>query len=171
MRWTVVGADKNTGQERSITVEASTEADAEKLANRAGLIVSDVSPVDALVELAQANQAKPPPRTPTPIVADYRTPEPEPPRSVPSYIGLKIGSIILGVFAAIYYAIGALIWITTFAEMSNNPTPNRAPPPGAMYGVAGTLVVGLIFGMVGGLLHAFSAGCVALRDIARNSFK
>ena len=42
MRWLVEAADTKTGQETAITVEALTEADAERMAHYNGLLVSRV---------------------------------------------------------------------------------------------------------------------------------
>jgi hypothetical protein len=42
MRWTVEGADKETGQERAIAVDADSKAQAERIASKRGLLVSDV---------------------------------------------------------------------------------------------------------------------------------
>lgn len=45
MQWEVTGADRTTGQDRSIIVEADTDDSARRLANRQGLLVADARPL------------------------------------------------------------------------------------------------------------------------------
>jgi hypothetical protein len=66
MRWLVEAADSKTGQETEITVEALTEADAERLARYNGLLVSRVS------------KAGPPPAPVVPYAGPLRRVAPRP---------------------------------------------------------------------------------------------
>jgi hypothetical protein len=66
MRWLVEAADTKTGQETEITVEALTEADAERLARYNGLLVSKVYKAGR----------KTPPLAPPPPVVPYAKPDP-----------------------------------------------------------------------------------------------
>ena len=59
MRWLVEAADTKTGEETEITVEALTEADAERLARYNGLLVSKVY---------RASRKMPPAAPPAPVV-------------------------------------------------------------------------------------------------------
>jgi hypothetical protein len=45
MRWQIQGADRQTGEDRRVEVEAESETDAVKAAGVAGLFVSDVKPL------------------------------------------------------------------------------------------------------------------------------
>lgn len=47
MRWEVTGADRQTGADRSIVVEAETEDSARRRANRQGLLVSDARAIES----------------------------------------------------------------------------------------------------------------------------
>ncbi len=57
MRWIIDGADRNSGEDRTVLVEAQTRADAERQAGRLGLLIDVVraddprqlSPLDELV--------------------------------------------------------------------------------------------------------------------------
>lgn len=46
MKWEASGADRATGEERRLVIEADDEASARRRANRAGVMVADVRPLD-----------------------------------------------------------------------------------------------------------------------------
>jgi hypothetical protein len=46
MKWEVTGADRQTGADRTITLEAGDEAQARRRANRQGVLVADLRPLD-----------------------------------------------------------------------------------------------------------------------------
>jgi hypothetical protein len=62
-----------------------------------------------------------------------------------------------------------LALVTLFATLMLTTANGRASS-GASFPMAGGIGLAITMGMIGGLLHAASAACVALRDIARNSF-
>ena len=84
MRWLVEAADTKTGLETAITVEALSEADAERLARYNGLLVSKVS-----------RAVRPPPAPVVPYAAP-RPPEPEPPE-FPHLVRRARATRVLGV--------------------------------------------------------------------------
>ena len=84
MRWLVEAADTKTGQETAITVEALSEAEAERLARYNGLLVSKVS-----------RAVRPPPAPVVPYAAP-RPPEPEPPE-IPHLVRRAHATRVLGV--------------------------------------------------------------------------
>src|SRR5690242_9890582 len=104
MRWTVEGADQHSGQERVITVEADTKAQAERIARGRGLLVSDVHPpvnltdaekLEAMVGRAVAAQQETP-DTSNPPVVEYATPAvTSPSQSMPDYPGIIKGADLL----------------------------------------------------------------------------
>jgi hypothetical protein len=118
----------------------------------------------------------------------------------PQYRGLTIAAMVLRVFAWFYYVVGtaALLFTTWGAlvgimSMYNAPAPAVTGPP--IFGSGGPAVVTVrpttTFSMaivawiailipivwaaallaLGAILHGLSAAALALRDIARNSFK
>jgi len=144
MLWTVEGADETTGQERTITLEADTQAQAKRLAADQGLLVAGVHKAD-------------------PPTADYRGPAmpvAAAPAAVPEYSGLQLGSICLRVIAGVYLAVGIVGFIV------NGFSPNAdksAAAVGLAYLIGGAAAACIFF--------AFGSACQALRDIARNSFR
>jgi|GEM_PF-2524448 len=75
MLWEVTGADRQTGQERILSIEADTEDSARRRGNRRGLMVADVRPLDpndsvvgqdAASALHQMVTARPVPPQPVP---------------------------------------------------------------------------------------------------------
>jgi hypothetical protein len=169
-RWNVDGADSRTGQEVEMNIEAITAEEAERIAGGRGILVSGVqeaaSPDDTLAAVAAAANMR---RTQIPPPVAYASALAR--QTAPNYMGLSIGGSILGVFAGIYYCIGLFMLVPAIASIVNSATTPSSYVSGfsAMGGIGGVLI-SLMFLMIGGLLHALSAACVALRDIARNSF-
>lgn len=196
MRWNVEGADPDTGDERVVQVDAEDRAAAERVAREQGLLVAAAYPstlaggAAAAAELAAAvvevrsapkpvphagadgagpvlsyrgkdSAAKPsrsaasttPPAAPAPVVSPTVRP-------IPRYVGLQVASSALMVFALLYYAAAAAVLAATAITLEAQSWVEVLP----------ALVGALTLAMVGGLLQGASAACLALRDIARNSF-
>ena len=76
MQWEVTGADRQTGQERRVLIDADDEASARRRANRRGVLVSEARPIDpddsvagAIATRVQAVPVPPPmPMPPQPQV-------------------------------------------------------------------------------------------------------
>ncbi len=171
MRYNVEGADTVSGADRVITVEAEDERAAETLARREGLLVSAVfeaqilSPAEKLDLMVGEAIASPTSLQPTPAAPiDYRSPRVA--TVVPDYMGLRIASIVLAVFAGLAYLVGGLVVLFSLISMIGAI---RAPSLFAS-GLLGLLMSCWPL-FVGAVAHALSAACVALRDIARNSFR
>jgi hypothetical protein len=194
MRWNVEGADPATGAERVIQVDADDRDAAERVARERGLLVAAAYPstlqpaaaahgADVAVAIAAPRSfPKPVPHAgetgATPLEyhgpaaeaapatgspADESAPPPPAPagRRAPRYVGLQVGSSVLMAFALLYYVAAGLVLLMTATALRARGWED----------VAGPLLLALALGMVGGLLQALSAACLALRDIARNSFR
>jgi hypothetical protein len=174
MRWNVEGADGRTGEEHVYPIDPDTAEDAEQKARDHGVLVSAVhralvqSTNDQLDELAAASMSRtarvgpapvPAPSVESPPIA-YRSPD-TPGAQVPAYLGLRIGSSVLMIFAVLYY-ISAAVALTIGIYVAGQQ---------GVFVAATFLLWALVAAMIGGLLQALSAACIALRDIARNSFR
>src|SRR3982750_2237387 len=99
-RWTVEGADSKSGVDRIISVEALTRDEAEQAAQKEGLVVADVHlsslETQPLAAVGGGATAKP---------LSYRAAGPTG-QEAPNYPGLLVGSVILRIFAIVYYVIG-----------------------------------------------------------------
>jgi hypothetical protein len=174
MKWHVTGADARTGEDRTVLVEAATAADAETVARQAGYLVSHVSEApraavappaaDPLAELAAAASSAPaafaylpPARAQIP---DHAVP-------VPEYWGLRFGSIAFLVFAGVFYLGGLLGLLAGVAMLVNSL--NYSSGLGVLAAL-GQFLLSLWPLALGTVFHALSSACIALRDIARNSF-
>ena len=175
MKWTVTGADQRSGVDRTIEVDADTERQAVDLARSLGLFTSSIQPAVApgaaeslpsldeeVVENDQVDFV-PVPESPRPRPVAYATPETS--RRAPTYVGLRIGATILGIMALLYYA-AALVML--FVMLG---TVGRMAPFMDLTTFGLMMLWVLMIASAGGLMHALSAGCTALRDIARNSFR
>ena len=149
MKWDVVGTDPASGRVTMVTISAATAEEAAETATGRGFAVSHVLPhqQDRPYPTSLSHPA-PPPSTSLPPSA--------PPTVVPEYIGLQVGGAMLFVFAILYY-LGGLVMFFVALERHRNTSD-------ALLAVAALLMGGV-------LCQALSAGCSALRDIARNSFR
>jgi len=167
MKWQVTAADVRTGEDREFVVEADTAAHAEANARQAGYLVSHVAAAqpaadraDPLVELAAATASLPyqPSRAPRP--ADLVV-------AAPEYWGLRFGSIAFLVFAGIFYLAGLLGLLAGLGMLVNS----LGYVSGfGVFAALGQFLLSLWPLAIGSLFHALSSACLALRDIARNSF-
>lgn len=173
-RFNVEGADSRTGEDRVVQIEAENQRAAEQAARESGLLVSNVfeavtrtksEELDALAEAARDAKAA---AAPSPPVFHYEAPRHH--GVPPDYFGLRIGKTVLMVVAGLYYTIGLLgIGMAILIAFASFNARTRTPLDAI--GVFGSLLYALISVSVGGLFHALSEGCAALRDIARNSWR
>ena len=160
MRWTVEGADKQTGFDRKISVEAATREAAETEARNEGLLISEIHPeYDSIA----------PPSKEQPFSVSYLASPVPMQSSVPHYFGLKLASSILIVFAVVEYLAAIFLFLSAISAIA---TLSAAPTAG-FGGVAAIpmLAMAVAVGAAGALLHGISTGCMARRDIAQNSFR
>jgi VIT1/CCC1 family predicted Fe2+/Mn2+ transporter len=153
MRWLVKGAYVETGAEVSMTIEAGTEKAAELAARCKGIGVQEIlrdEPGDRAPEISPA----PPPPARAPMLYENLP---------PAYPGLGSARIILAILSGIAYVTGAITLVLGLASLGQNNSVSETSPASII------LAGGAIF-MSGGILHAVSAICSAVRDIARNSF-
>jgi hypothetical protein len=169
MQYLIEGADKSTGEDRSVIVNAINTQDAQNQAASMNLLVSRLVPHAGgfLNKQAVVEYASP---AATPTAPPQRGLQIGPPR----YLGLQIASFIIGVCAFVCYVVAAIIGLVAiFSIGSATQQPNAFGPPQALAttsGVAGLLLAFWIFA-AGAVQHGLSAACIALRDIARNSFR
>jgi hypothetical protein len=173
MRWHLEGADVRSGNDSTLEVEAETSAEAEAIARLQGFLVSRVSAIsdtnsleyeggattqDVSEQLADAvvHATKPP-------AVNYAGPI----EKVPTYPGLRIGAIVLRVAAVLWYLIGLL----TLIQFIYNVLTNFSSGFGS-WGLSDAMqaMTTLLPLMIGVVFHVAAEACVALRDIARNSF-
>lgn len=106
MQWEVIGADRNTGRDSKILVDADTEDSARRRANRLGLLVSDLRPLDPNDSVAGAAAPAAWAGVPPPV-ADYAAREPAARRARRESVmpkatnGFGIASLVLGIVAAL----------------------------------------------------------------------
>ncbi len=167
MRWNIEGADQQTGQDRVIAIDAADQADAERKARARGILVSTIYPTTLKTaierteeEIVSPSQTAVPPAAPASTL-NYRASS-LPRQTVPNYRGLQIGSFVLGVFALLYYICGGIGLVFGILSVQDSSR--------VRFDAAQAFLWALLLAMGGGVLHAMSAACIALRDIARNSF-
>jgi hypothetical protein len=181
VKWQVIGADAQTGEDRVFLIEAAAAGDAEAAVRRAGYLVSQVTPtaqtvaaprvsdhVDPLAELAAATA--PAPALPPPTALPYRSPvgtRRSDVTAVPEYWGLRFGSTAFLVLAGLCYLAGLLGLLLGFGMLVQSLSYQSG------LGVLGSFAQFLLSLWplaVGTVFHAASSACMALRDVARNSF-
>jgi hypothetical protein len=148
--WTIEGADKNTGADRVITIEALTEEEAAKEAGNSGLLVS------AVHEL-------PPAIAPRPITS-----------ATPRYEDISKGSRTLDAIATIVFAIGILFIVVAIIGVFVMAAAIYTRAPEAIVTVPiifSSLMTGVSLLIIAAIIRMFAALAVAIRDIAINSFK
>lgn len=177
MKWQVVAADAQTGEESAFVVEAATPAAAEAQARGAGYLVSQVTPAsqgavspagerpDALAELAAAAATGP---ATLPYRPPVNAPGTDAAAAAPEYWGLRFGSVAFLVIACLCYLAGAFGVLLGLGALLNSL--GQASGPGAM-AAFGSFLLSISPLAAGTMFHAASSACLALRDIARNSFR
>lgn len=168
MRYVIEGADLRTGMDRSLTVDADDPREAEEMARELDLMVAMVRPSEdevILDELVAAIADRKPealsyaaPRVPL-ITTDHRP---------PAYHGLCWASKVMLIFAILNYALGAILLLIGLVELGIAII--RSFDISAVF-IFATLLPGLALLMAGALLHGASTACLALRDIAQNTFR
>jgi hypothetical protein len=155
-QYLIEGADKSTGEDRTIIIEANSEADARAKAATMGILVS---------------QVKPWPRSLSePVPVSYETPS-QPatsPKAPPAYLGLKIASFVLGVSCLFFYVGPAILVVQAIMAMNSSPQPAFVRNPA--FGAGVDLAAAFSAFAAGAIQHGLSTGCIALRDIAKNTF-
>lgn len=157
MRWTVEGADAQTGQDRTIQVEAKSREDAEREARARGVLPSatyketaDAGAMPTLNYIGRAAHESAPPGTQVGLA---------PPRGkAPDYTGIVVGAAVLRITGAMAAIAGIVLCAMTLNEISGGGL-GTALPVGFAW-----IISGLVTFMLGSL-------ALAVRDIARNSFR
>lgn len=184
MKWHVTAADAQTGEDRAFLVEAATAADAEAAARQAGYLVSQVTAAapseappesdraDPLAALAAAAtgpalQRATPPAAPLGYRLPHNARGADLAVAAPEYWGLRFGSMAFLVFACLFYLAGALGLLAGLGMLVNGLGYTSGWGVIAAFGQFLLSVWPLAIGTV---FHAASSACLALRDIARNSF-
>ena len=161
MRWEVTGADATSGAEGTITVDAATAEGAEQQVRYNGMLVSKVT------------KAGPKPKGATLIAP----PTPVAHLVTPDYRAIVDGAKVLSFFAALLTTAGVLsvlaaILLALMAAVSSQQggldTSDKHLVVGA---VAGCLVCGVYCFAAAAFLGMQGELALAVRDIARNSFR
>jgi len=221
-RWIIEGADAETGEEQTVTIEAVDRNGAEYRARQMGLLVSGVrqapQPIAAeaprvpwmpgpgdtqemtLSTLAAVAPSVPhsanhsqvsngPVRLHAPIpsraepaplegatTVEYASPRQSGAASLfeerpPEYKSLRIASMVLLVLAILSYIAGVATVTVNVMALATEMRSSGMSTTNAILFCIGQLAAASSLIAVGALLHALSAGCVALGDLARNSFR
>jgi len=205
MKWIVIGADRETGEDKAIEIEADNEESAKRRGNRAGLLVAEARPAVEAIEVdddpaddaaAWAEQddgsqhahsvSQAAPIQPSAVAAAtsyaaaaptmaYQSPPAYQPagRKPPAYSGLSIASTVLMVVAALAYLAGLLVFCFMIFALIKGPSTPSSPFAASADQAAEMALLGTSLAMfaAGAMYHGMSAACVALRDIAQNSFR
>jgi hypothetical protein len=190
MRWTIEGADSNTGRDLTVTVEARDEADAEQQARYNGVLVArvypfGVRPKDAapvpVVDYATAATPKAMPKPPE-VAAGLQAG----PRAVvplPDYQPIVAGARALVLFARVVRvaalvlfgvaAVAALLpfltaWWYGGGAVQSPPVSEVVP---ALFAAVWPAALGLAMLVAAAVLRMLAFLALAVRDIARNSFR
>lgn len=165
MKFRVRGADRRTGRDVAREYDAKTPESAAAFANLDGLMVAEVELVSG-----GANDATP--SAATVETLSYRTPTTGSVH-VPTYAGLSVASVVLRIYAVICYTLGAAAFaLTIVAIVASYPSPGRlVAAPSGLWTLAASLMPTFMLLFAAGVTHGLSAACVALRDIARNSWR
>ena len=141
-----------------MSIEARTREDAENQAAYNGL----------LVESCELTKKKPPPPT-----IEYQTPAPRRPMhpsEPPEYRGLVVGAKVLGILAFIANVVGWVGVIMGAAAILVTLVRDPGPPDQLWIGHV-MLLCGLASFVGGAMLNWQASLGLAVRDLARNSFK
>jgi hypothetical protein len=156
MKWAIQCADANTGQEFSLIVDADSQADAEAQARKKGLLVSEI--IAAGEPATPSDEA---PKTVSYAVDRFLVPE---------YTGLRRAAFAFRIVAYLWYAFGAIqIILRIWQELSIRST--FSTNLSNLWETVSENVYFLTFIAIGVVFHACAPVCLALRDIARNSFR
>ena len=110
MQWKVIGSDRDTGDDRVITVDASSEASARNKAGAAGVLATDVvliRPPVALLAAAAVVTVQPPEPSTAAIVAAGRS--------------LGTSASLLNVFAALAFVAGLPCVVGAYVASDRTP--------------------------------------------------
>jgi hypothetical protein len=166
MRWKVEGAVKDSGAEVSIRIDAATRALAERTARDRGILVSKLTPIKDVTTVADADTAD---AAPADIATPPKQNDSRPAFSVaeiPDYLGLKTAALGLRILSLVSFLLGIIEIIGGIAIATSGSKPDFLQ-------LAPTTVVfiGIFSVMLGAIMQGLAAGCAALRDIARNSYR
>jgi len=162
MKFTVEGANAQTGDDHTVIVSATSAAHAEAQAKSMGLLVSRVIPRTDEESISHALNYAPPRSGGTgpsrEAVMNYLKTNPS---NAPNYTGLQVAGFIIGAMAILSYGAAVVVFIALVNSASSAYGPS---------GVIGILIpISIAAG--GAVQHGLAAACFALRDIARNSFR
>lgn len=163
MKWAIQCADANTGQEFSLIVDADSEADAEAVARKKGLLVWEIIAAGEPAAAEKQSPAEAQIRKADPV--DYAIAR----REVPEYRGLRWGATALRIVAYLCYLLGTLALVWNVLEIYRYGSGGL----GSMGWLSSVFqMVMFLWPLVLGLFfHVLAEACTALRDIARNSFR
>jgi hypothetical protein len=165
MLYHVSGCSRIDGQDRTIEIEAPTPRAAEAIAGTHGIFVSAVR---------VPGQATP---LPPPDDTIDMTPQPPPvvmqcsrrgnPASAPSYLGILVGVFAINVSGGMTLALAIIFFVLGARQLSAHDTLYD----GAIFTGPVMLIQGLAAAGFGTFLLLIGSAAMALRDMARNSYR
>jgi hypothetical protein len=163
MKFTVTGADAKTGDDHVLIIDAANLDDAQSKARSMGLLVASIEPRNP-PPTAPPTPATPPRDDDEAMVKLYLS-------KPVKYFGLQIAGSVLGVSAILLYvaAFGAFLAAIHPASSGGTDSINH-DALGMVDAQELYIAYALLFFSAGAIQHGLSAACLALRDIAINSF-
>jgi hypothetical protein len=174
-KWTVEGADKQSGLDLTSTIEAPTEARARQEAAGKGILVSSIhrsemDPLDTITAVAEQLQRIG--NTSIGMHSADLAPA-RAPAGAPHYKKILTGSKVLEIFGLLFLLLGALsavaalgfgvLWIVELARAETVQESTKWIVLASALAAVTTLTIGALLRMTGSL-------GLAVRDLARNSF-
>lgn len=161
MQWQITGAHRQTGDEKTIVLEAHDQAQAERRATRRGLLIENVIPLTTDIEVDAPDQVDE-----APAAVEYqREPARHEASVLPSpkrYMTLLILASTCGVIAGVALVISIGMVIAAWSDLDAPNFPARVRANSMFNWGVGGVIACLI-------LLLLSDVAVVVRDIARNS--
>jgi hypothetical protein len=166
MKWTIEGAEVHSGRERIISVDAASQAEAEAIAKRRGMLIAAVHQSVADETGLGLNAPAEPPPVPTNKVVPL-TLRPEVTSGIPQYGGLELSALVLRAIGILQYIAAVLMIVAALVSATES---SRAAAERGI-DVFGLGISGVATFVSGALCHGAGSACLALRDMAQNSFR
>lgn len=168
MQFEIQGFDRVSGEARRERVKCDSEDIARQYAEKRGIIVDTIQPVAS----SSSSGARPQPApvaAPSPVAAGYQPPSlgySSGNDAIPEYKALRLAAQVLTGLSYVGYIIAAVLLILALYFFFTTRIGFRSPLDAvASFMPAVSMLMLSVFN------HAFGQGFLALRDIARNSFR
>lgn len=146
MRWTIRGANRETGLDVETDIEASNEQEATRIAGEHGILVASIEP-----SLAKATTTAP----------AYQ-------EIIESAWVIKALGTFLAVSGAVLILAGVITLIVGLSKLTEPALPSSMSAGVTIASAAAAMACGVFYIGAGAMLHLIAASALALRDIARS---